>query len=123
MLKATFGCIVAAALTIGGCASKSSEITSAYVSPVAYSSYTCQQLGEEAARLSSRAAQLAGVQDQKATNDAVATGVAVVLFWPAAFMIKGDSATGAELARLKGERDAVEEASIQKKCGIQFQRS
>ena len=28
-----------------------------------------------------------------------------------------------EVARLKGEMEAVEHASIQKKCGIQFQRA
>jgi hypothetical protein len=113
-------CVLGAALA--GCASRANEISASYTSPVAYSSYSCQQLREEAARLSARAAEVAGVQDQKATNDAVAAGVAVVLFWPAAFMVKGDSMTGAELARLKGQRDAVEQASIEKKCGIQFQR-
>jgi hypothetical protein len=30
--------------------------------------------------------------------------MALVLFWPAAFTIKGDGQTAAELARLKGER-------------------
>jgi hypothetical protein len=31
--------------------------------------------------------------------------------------------TAAELARLKGEMDAIEQTSIRKKCGIQFQRA
>jgi hypothetical protein len=62
------------------------------------------------------------VQDEKATGDAVATGVALVLFWPAAFFIKGDGATAAELGRLKGEFEALEKVSIQKGCGIRFQR-
>jgi hypothetical protein len=119
-MKIIYLCVLGFALA--GCASKADDIAASYISPVAYSSYSCQQLREEAARLSAHAAQVAGVQDQKATNDAIATGVAVVLFWPAAFMVKGDSTTGAELARLKGERDAVEQASIEKKCGIQFQR-
>ncbi len=64
---------------------------------------------------------MAGVQDKKASNDAIATGVAVVLFWPAAFMVSGgDGQTAAELAKLKGQKDAIEQAAIQKKCGIQF---
>lgn len=65
----------------------------------------------------------AGVQDSKATNDAVATGVGVVLFFPVLFFIKGDSTTGAELARLKGEMEAIEQASIQKGCKIEFRPS
>jgi hypothetical protein len=45
----------------------------------------------------------------------------VIVFWPALFFIGGDKQNAAELARLKGEMDAVEQASIRKKCGIQFQ--
>jgi hypothetical protein len=62
-----------------------------------------------------------GAQDQKANNDAVATGVGVVLFWPALFFIKGDAASAQEIAQLKGDMDAIEQANIQKKCGLQFQ--
>ncbi len=81
---------------------------------------TCQQLSAEAARVSGRAAELAGRQNKNATNDAVMTGVALVLFWPAAFAVKGDNATAAELSRLKGEKEAIEHASVAKNCGIVF---
>jgi hypothetical protein len=76
--------LLAASLALAGCASKAADVQPSYVSPVAYSSYTCQQLTEEAARISAHAAELAGVEDKKAHDDAVTTGVAVVLFWPAA---------------------------------------
>ena len=66
---------------------------------------------------------LAGVQDEKAADDAVATGVALVLFWPAAFMIKGDGATAHQLASLKGQLGAIEQQSIAKQCGIEFRRN
>jgi hypothetical protein len=67
-----------------------------------------------------RAAQAAGVQDEKATGDAALTAVAVALFWPAAFALSGDGRSAAELGRLRGEKDAIEQASIRKGCGIQF---
>jgi hypothetical protein len=35
----------------------------------------------------------------------------------------GDNAKTAELARLKGEMQATEAASIQKRCGIAFRRA
>ena len=72
--------------------------------------------------MSARASQGAGAQDEKSSNDAVATGVAIVLFWPAAFFIKGDGATAAELARLKGDFEAIEKASIHKNCNLQFRK-
>jgi len=107
---------------VAGCASKSSEITPAYVSPIMYQNHTCPQLAQEAQGVSARAAQVAGAQDAKRTNDQVATGVAIVVFWPAAFLVGGDGPMAAELAQLKGQMVAIEQASIQKKCGIKFQR-
>jgi hypothetical protein len=88
---------------VAGCASSSSEISATYVSPLQYQHLTCQQLAAEAERVSRRAAEVSGVQDSKRTSDAWATAGAIVLFWPAAFFIKGDGNTAAELGRLKGE--------------------
>jgi hypothetical protein len=53
----------------------------------------------------------------------VATTAAVIIFWPAAFFIGGDKQNAAELARLKGEMEAIEQASIRKNCGIQFRHT
>jgi hypothetical protein len=83
--------------------------------------HTCQQLGLEAQSISARAAALSGTQDSQRTKDAVATTAAVIIFWPAAFFVGGDKQNAAELAQMKGQMIAVEQASIQKNCGIQFQ--
>lgn len=114
--------IVVLSTALAGCASSSADITPSYVSPVAYQGYTCQQLALEAQGVSTRAATLSGVQDQKRTNDGLATAAAVVIFWPAAFLVGGDKQTAAELGLMKGQMVAIEQASVQKKCGIQFQR-
>jgi hypothetical protein len=110
-------------LLLAGCATSSSDITAAYVSPVLYQNYTCQQLAMEAQGVSTRAAQVSGAQDSKRTKDQIATGVAVVLFWPAAFLVGGDGPTAAEVGQLKGQMVAIEQANIQKRCGIQFDRA
>jgi hypothetical protein len=117
---AILGALALGVLALGGCASSSNEIKASYVSPLQYQHYTCQQLAAEADRVSRRAAELSGVQDAKASNDAVATGVAIVLFWPAALLVKGDGQTAAELARLKGEFETLEKVSIEKNCGLKF---
>jgi hypothetical protein len=75
----------------------------------------------EGQRVSARAAELTGTQTQKANNDAVAMGVGLVLFWPALFFIKGDKETAGELGRLKGELDAIQQASVANNCGITIQ--
>jgi len=115
-------CALSLTSFLAGCATKPEEIDAAYVSPLNYEPYTCDQLAAEAARVSERASQMTGVQKRKADNDAVATGVALVLFWPAVFFIKGKGgANEAELARLKGEMETIEQVSIQKNCGFRFQ--
>jgi hypothetical protein len=113
----------ALSLTAAGCASRSEDVAAAYVSPMAYSNYSCRELAAEAQGVSSAAAAAAGAQDSARTKDVVATTAAVVVFWPAAFFVGGNGAQAAELARLKGQMQAIETASIQKRCGITFQRS
>ncbi|MCK1338197.1 hypothetical protein IVB38_19805 [Bradyrhizobium sp. 38] len=113
--------IVALGAALAGCASASSDIAPSYVSPVVYQSYNCQQLGLEAQGISQRAAALSGAQDSQRTKDGLVTAAAIVVFWPAAFFVGGDKQTAAELANMKGQMVAIEQASIQKKCNIQFQ--
>jgi hypothetical protein len=99
------------------------EIAPSYVSPVMYQNYTRQQIAQESQNIAAHAAGVAGAQDQKRTSDQIATGVAIVVFWPAAFFVGGDGQAAAELARLKGQMEALEQASVMKNCGIQFQRA
>jgi len=103
--------IVALGAALGGCASSSAEIAPAYISPVMYQQYTCQQLALEAQAVTSRAGIVSGAQDQKRSNDGLATAAAVVIFWPAAFFVGGNGQTAAELAQLKGQMVAIEQAS------------
>ncbi len=114
--------LMAVLATSAGCATKANQVDASYVSPVHFQNFSCRQLSAEAERVSFRVQDLSGIQNKKATSDAVATGVALVVFWPAVFFVKGDNASTAELSRLKGEMDAIEQASIRKNCGIVFQR-
>lgn len=107
-------------LLLGACAQNSNEVSASYVSPITYQSFSCSQLSQEAQRVSQRVQASVVTQDQKAGQDAAATAVSLILFWPAAFFINGDDENSAELARLKGEMEAIEQANIQKNCGIQF---
>jgi hypothetical protein len=114
---------VIAALSLAGCASKSADIAPTYVSPLQYQSFTCPQLSAEAQRVSAAAVAASGQQDSQASKDAVATTVGVIVFWPTLFLIGGDKQNAAQLANLKGQMDAIEQASIQKNCGIQFRQA
>ena len=101
---------------LSGCATSSKNIGSAYVSPLQYQAYDCEQLGAEAARITQAAQQLGGRLDDAASNDAALMGVGLILFWPALFALGGNKAQEAEYSRLKGEADAVQRTAIAKKC-------
>lgn len=106
--------VVLAAFT-SACASSPSTITAQYVSPLQYQNYSCEQLGLESQRIGARVSEVTGQQQTKANNDALATGVGVVLFWPALFFLGGGDKSQ-ELSRLKGESDAIQQVAIQKNC-------
>ncbi len=98
-MKINRAIILAAIFVLAGCASKSSEITANYISPVGYQGYTCEQLGMEAQSVSRQAAVASGQQDKVHNDDVAKTTVGVILFWPILFFNKGDGATASNLAR------------------------
>ena len=107
---------VIASIMSAGCATASKDVGTAYVSPLQYQSYDCEQIVAEARRVQARVAQLGGRLDEAAGNDQAITALGVILFWPALFALGGTKQQEAEYARLKGEYEALEQASIQKRC-------
>lgn len=105
------------ALVLSGCAQSSDKIQASYVSPLQYQSFSCRQLSGEMARVSRKVSEVSGVQDKQASNDSAAMGVGLIIFWPALFFLIGEDQK-AELSRLKGEYDALEQTAIQKDCGF-----
>ncbi len=100
---------------LSGCATAGKDVTATYVSPTQFSNLDCEQLRMEGTRLNGRINQLSGRLDEAASNDkAIAAGG--LLFLPALFALGGTKQQEVELARLKGEYDALQTTSVQKKC-------
>jgi hypothetical protein len=113
-------------MVLAGCATKPNEISPSYVSKLEYKDYTCDQLTQEAERVSNRASQAYGLQKKQRRHDQINATVGAVIFWPSLFFIEGDGPQAVEVARLKGQMDAIEQASIlknQKGCKIRFTNS
>lgn len=100
-----------------GCATAGKDIAATYVSPMQYSNYDCDQLRQELTRIHGRVNQLTGRLDEAASNDKTIMGVGMILFWPALFALGGTKQQEAELSRLKGEYEALQSASTNRKCG------
>lgn len=110
--------VVGAALvaaSLSACAKNADEVNASYVSSDRYANRSCDYLLEEEQRIRTKVAQLADDQDDAATRDAVATGVGLVLFWPALFLLAGGDEEN-ELASMKGEYEAITEQIDRKNC-------
>ena len=114
--------ILTATSVLAACADHPEKIPASYISPMQYDGYSCKQIGAEMQRVSSRVGELGGQQEKAASNSDVTMGIGLVLFWPALFFLDSHSAQAAEYGRLKGEFNALEQAGIQKNCGLKVER-
>jgi hypothetical protein len=112
--------IIALALVVlmAGCSTASRDIMPTYVSSAIYSNYDCDQLRLELIRVSVEVNALSGKLDKNKENDTMTTTAGVILFWPALFFIGGTKEQEARYAQLKGEYIALEQSTIQRKCGF-----
>jgi len=107
-----------------GCATQPKDLPTAYVSPLQYQNYSCDQISMEMNRVSRKVNELRGDLKEEADNDSAQMALGLIIFWPALFFLEGgDGADAAEFSRLKGEFEALENISIQKSCGIQVQQA
>ena len=104
-------------LALAGCATQPDKIAAQYVSPIQFNDYTCEQVAGEMRRVHRRASELHGQLKKTADTDTAQMAVGLILLWPTLFFLEGgDGLQAAEYARLKGERDALEEVAILKQC-------
>ncbi len=101
---------------ITSCASNPDNIEGKYISPVIYQNWTCDQLTEERTRLTLEVARVTGLQRENAHADAAMMAVGLVLLWPVLFGLAATKDRKDEVARLKGEFEAVDQAVRVKQC-------
>lgn len=99
------------ALSVAGCASSPENIKPTYTSEDHYLGLTCEQLGQESQRLND--ALKTASEKQKSASSKDALGV-FLIGMPLGSMSGED--IGPEVARLKGEVEAVQRAQNRKGC-------
>lgn len=103
-----------------GCASNPDKISTAYVSPLKYKNYDCDQVAMEMDHVSRRTTDLYFSLKRKADNDTAQMGVGLVLFWPTLFFLEGgDGPEASEYSQLKGEYEALHTTAVEKKCAME----
>ncbi len=110
-MQAKFVVSLGAVLLVGACAKPPEAIGPSYVSEIGYQSWTCDQLSGETLRLSGALATASTQQNRARSNDTVG----VILLGLPVSSLSGDN-IAPEIARLKGEQEAVRRASMTKGC-------
>lgn len=112
--------ILLGAAVLVGCASQPDDISTAYVSPLKYKNYDCDQLAVEMDHVSRRTTDLYFSLKGDADNDAAQMGVGLILFWPTLFFLEGgDGPEASEYAQLKGEYEALRTTAVEKECAME----
>ena len=105
---------------LGGCASNPDKIDAAYISPLKYRTYDCDQVAMEMDHVGRRTTDLYMRLKKERNADNWQMGIGLVLFWPTLFLLEGgDGPEATEYAQLKGNFEALRETSVQKKCAIE----
>jgi hypothetical protein len=107
--------------TVGAVAPASAKVPATYFSLGKYREFTCPQLAEEAQGISRRVMALSG-EKQAGSHAAVVASNQHVVAWPAALDDDDKPASG-EIALAKEQMLAIEDASIQSQCDIEFRRA
>ena len=103
--------LVVTASTLASCAKSPQSIQAAYVSEVGFQRWTCRQLAEETGRLSTALATASVQQENARTNDTIG----VILIGIPVSSLSGDN-IAPQIARLKGEQEAIRKARMSKRC-------
>ena len=106
-------------ILMAGCASSPDKIDAAYVSPLKYRNYDCEQIALEMDYVGQRTNKLYHRLKKDESADNWQMGIGLVLFWPSLFLLEGGDGPGsAEYSQLKGNYEALQSNSVQKKCAI-----
>lgn len=111
-MKRTIFSLVAvfAVLTTVGCATRPESISASYVSHEKYMGQSCPELTDRMADARSQLAKFSEMQNSKANMDAATVFFVLI---PAS-KLSGDSA--ADVAKYKGEVEAIETAQVKTGC-------
>lgn len=112
--------VIALASVLVACASNPDKIDAAYVSPLKYKDYDCEQIAMEMDYVGQRTTKLYQRLKSERDADNAQMGIGLLLFWPSLFFLEGgDGPEAAEYAQLKGEYEALRTNSVKKKCTIE----
>ena len=96
----------------------SSSVQADIVSVAEYKDYSCKELALDALNIQNKIPEISSVIDKKKKDNDAYIATAVVFMPILAAGIKGNQEEAAQLARYKGQLNAIRQAAIMKDCEI-----
>lgn len=122
MKKSGSALVFSAVLALSACAQQPEKVAASYVSPTTYENQSCKQLQAERNEIVRQVNTLTQEQKDAATTDAVATSVALLLFWPAAIALATTKDNATPLSAAKGHYDAITAQMEKRGCALPAER-
>jgi hypothetical protein len=116
--KILFSYLLIVACAATGCATAPSTIPAASTSDEVYKTLDCDGLRKERDRVNSTLRAVTDDQQSRAGRDAFAATAGAVVSPVFYLLLTGESGVAAEVARLKGELEAVTRVGTQKNCAL-----
>ena len=116
--KRTVAIATIAALLLPACASRPDNVVASHVSTSRYADRTCRSLARELDEVQDALRTQSAKLNDKATQDAVVTGIGVILFWPVLFALGNNAGLEGDVARLKGEEQAIRKQMRDADCEV-----
>ena len=121
--KKTVAALAIAAWVLPGCATRPDNVVASSVSSSRYADRTCKSLSRELDEVHDALRVQSAKLNDKANQDAVVTGVGVILFWPVLFALGNNAGLEGDVARLKGEEQAIRRQMREADCETPPSRS
>ena len=115
-LARTVALVTLAASLVPACATRPDNVVASHVSSSRYADRTCKSLARELDEVQDALRAQSAKLNDKATQDAVVTGVGVILFWPVLFALGNNAGLEGDVARLKGEEQAIRKQMREADC-------
>ena len=115
-VKRTVAAMTVAAVILPGCATRPDNVVASSVSSSRYADRTCKSLSRELDEVQDALRVQSAKLNDKANQDAVVTGVGVILFWPVLFALGNNAGLEGDVARLKGEEQAIRKQMREADC-------
>jgi hypothetical protein len=114
--KKTVAALAISAWVMPGCATRPDNVVASSVSSSRYADRTCKSLSRELDEVQDALRVQSAKLNDKANQDAVVTGVGVILFWPVLFALGNNAGLEGDVARLKGEEQAIRRQMREADC-------